>query len=130
MSYSDKLQLVKQALIKDCKDRICDNWNKMFDMWLSVEAHMEFGDLYQFHFKKEFSQYITSEIERILYFAGNNIFFVVCTFIQNNTDADLEDVLDFTESFISNQLDDFDNWCDEISMAMPDEDEKTEDNPS
>ena len=50
--------------------------------------------------------------------------------------ASLKNVLDFTEEFLSNQLDDFSNWCDEIMMSMPDEEDVVnnvipgEDNPS
>ena len=35
--------------------------------------------------------------------------------------ATLKNVLDFTEEFLSEQLDDFDNWCDDISQAMYEE---------
>ena len=72
---------------------------------------------------------MTPEIDSLLFFAGTNLSFAVQAFITFNKDTyDLNKLLKFTEEFINAQMDDFDNWCEEIMMAMPDEDE--EDEPS
>jgi hypothetical protein len=119
MGYQEKFELVRAALIKSCKDCISHNWDRMFDMWLSCEADMSYA--YQHEFKQQFSEYMNSEIESQLFFAGKNIVFAISAFMKIKRNASLKNVLDFTENFISEQLDDFDNWCDDIGQAMYEE---------
>lgn len=106
-------------------------------MWLMCEMDIEFT--YQNVFKTEFEQYITSEIESKLYFAGHNVKFAIKAFMSYNKKATLNTVLNFMENFILEQIYDFDNWCDEIGQAMYEEtseyerefeDDKKEDNPT
>jgi len=130
MSYSEKFQLVKDSIIAGCKRRIINNWQQMFDMWLSCEACMEFPDEYEKHFKAQFSEYMNDEVETKIWVSGKNIVYAINTFMEYKKNAKLNDVLNFTEKFICNQLDDFDNWCDEILMAFPDIDENTEEIPT
>jgi hypothetical protein len=127
MAFTEKLNLAKIALIRSCKKLITKNWEQMFDMWLSCEADMSYA--YQHEFKEQFSEYMNPEIESKLWFAGENIVFAICTFMEVKKNAKLKDVLDFTEKFILNQLDDC-SWLDDIMMAMPDEEEDNGDNPS
>jgi hypothetical protein len=91
-------------------------------MW----SYSSIKDDYIRQFKNEFSQYMNQNIEQRLWFAGYNISFAVQTFIDINPNYTLSKLLNFVETFITKQLDDFDNWCDEIILAMPDEEE----NPS
>jgi hypothetical protein len=109
----------------------------MFDMWLSCEADMEFGYGYQNKFKEQFSEYMNEDVNDALWLAGKNIIFAINAFMGCKDDADLDDVLAFTEKFVSEQLDDFDNWCDHIGSAMYEETSEYErehgengDNPS
>ena len=126
MGYSEKFQLVKNAIIIESKNRITHNWERMFDMWLSCEADMEFSNIYKTAFNHEFAQYITPDIETLLWLSGKNIVFAICAYTYVKDDADLDDVLRFTQRFIENQLDDFDNWCDDIGMAMYEESSECE----
>lgn len=119
--YDDKLALVKKSLITHCRKSITSNWEQMFDMWLSCEADLVFSSAYEYYFKEQFAKYITSEIKSNLMFAGSNILFALLAFMRYKGDADLEDILDFTEHFITSQFDDFDNWCEDIHMAMYEE---------
>lgn len=130
MSYSEKFERVRTSLIDYCKQRVIQNWDHMFDMWLNCEADLELGDGYQNKFKEEFSQYMNEDIEGQLWFAGKNVVFAIGAFISFKTDASLNEVVEFTEHFVDTQLNDFDNWCDEILLAMPDEEEHKDDNPS
>jgi hypothetical protein len=121
MAYEEKFELVRKSLIKYCKELIVKNWLQYFDMWLSCEADMEFGHGYQNEFKKEFGKYMNPEIEGQLWFAGKNLIFAIYAFMSYKDDAELYDVIDFTEKFVSHQLDDFDNWCEDIGQAMYEE---------
>ena len=121
MGYSEKFEIVKNAIITESKNRITHNWERMFDMWLSCEADMEFSNIYKTSFNDEFTKYMTADIETLLWLSGKNIVFAIGAYISVKEDYELNDVLSFTESFIENQLEDFDNWCDDIGMAMYEE---------
>ena len=126
MAYYEKLNLVEQSVVQDFRKCITDNWEKMFGMWLSCEADMEFGHGYQDEFKKEFSKYMNSGIDDKLWFMGGNVVCAVAAFTGYKDDAELDDVLDFTEEFIKTQMSQFTDWCDEISMAMYEESSECE----
>ncbi len=134
MTFYDKLSLVEKSLIKHCKERITDNINHMFDMWLSCEADWEFSHGYVKIFKEHFGSYITNDVESQLSFAGKNILYAIYTFISLKEDEyELEELLDFVENFISNQLEDFDHDYGATEWFYNGEtsgDETTEDNPS
>jgi len=133
MVYEQKFELVRNSLIKYCKDCISENYERMFDMWLSYEADMEFGHGYQNKFKEHFGDYITDEIEAQLWFAGKNIIYAINSFISlKNDDYELNELLEFVESFVSEQLDDFDNDYDTTEWFNSDNEnveETKEDNP-
>jgi hypothetical protein len=131
--YKQKFELVRNSLLKYCKDCISENYGRMFDMWLSYDADMEFGHGYQNKFKEHFGNYITDEIEAQLYFAGKNIIYAINSFISlKNNDYHLNELLEFVESFVSEQLDDFDNDYDTTQWFNSDNEnveETKEDNP-
>lgn len=110
MTYEQKFDLVRNRLISYCKSCISENYGRMFDMWLRYDADMEFGHGYQDTFKQNFGDYITDEINAKLWFAGKNIVYVINSFISlKNDEYELDELLDFVEKFISEQLDNFDN---------------------
>ena len=133
MAYYQKFELVRTSLITHCKKCISENYERMFDMWLSCEADMEFGHGYQNKFKEHFGDYITDEIEAQLWFAGKNIIYAINSFISlKDDDYELHELLDFVEKFISEQLDDFDNDYDTTEWFNSDNEnveETKEDNP-
>jgi hypothetical protein len=130
MSYEVKFEYVRVNLIEHCLNRVKNNWERGFDMWLMCEADMAFGDAYQVKFKEEFNDYINSDTESLLWFAGKNIVFAISGFMAYKNDATLHEVLDFTEKFITAQLNDFGNWCDDIMISIPDDNTSKEDNHS
>ena len=129
MNYEEKLERVRVSLVQYCLECVRENWDKMFDMWLSSDADMEFCYGYKEEFNKEFTEYMNPKIESELWLAGKNIVFAISAFMAYKDDATLNDVLDFTEKFLTAQLDDFGNWCDEIYNDMYNE-EMREDHPS
>jgi len=87
---------------------------------------MVFGYGYQGEFKKEFSKYINSSIDDKLWFMGGNVLCAICAFMRYKDNAELDDVLDFTEEFVSSQMINFTDWCDDIQMAMYEESSECE----
>ena len=127
MSYEEKFQRVKTSLVDFVKEKITSryNYNNEFHMW----SYSAIKEAYVSKFKDEFAQYMNDDIEAKLWFAGQNIGFAVQTFIDTNPNYTLRKLINFVETFLTIQLDDFGNWCDEIMMAMPDE-ENIEENPN
>lgn len=113
MSYSDQIVLVKYAIIDYCRDCITENWSDVFDMWLIHEADMDLGHGYQNKFKEQFADHINEKTEEKLWLAGKHLVFAISAFKKYKENTDLESILDFTEIFIKEQMDDFDNWCDD-----------------
>ena len=68
-------------------------------------------------------EYLKPETENRIHFAGHNLFFAIDTFESCNKKHNIKDLLHFTEEFISRQIDDFDNWAEEVCLAIPDEEE-------
>jgi hypothetical protein len=126
MSYGQKFEIVKQSLINFVREKISSryNYNNEFHIW----SYSAIKEAYVSEFKEEFSDYMNKNIEAKLWFAGQNIGFAVQTFIDTNPNYTLNKLLNFVDTFLTIQLDDFENWCDDIMMAMPDEEDQ-EDNP-
>jgi len=109
MSFSDRLDLVETALLESIKDDITNYHNELFHIWLNIDADMAFGCAYQNIFKEHFGDYITEEVKAQLWFAGKNIVYAIKTFIKIQDDYSLEELLDFVDTFVSEQLTDFTN---------------------
>jgi len=129
MSYEEKFDRVRNKLINFVKEKIESRYNfcNDFHFW----SYSVITDEYVSKFKEEFSYYITDEIESRIWFAGKNIAFAVQAFIDINPGYTCRSLLMFVEAFVTSQLDDFENWCDEVITAIPIEDNErnVEDNP-
>jgi hypothetical protein len=111
MTYEDKLDTIKGALVSYCKNSITENWSRMFDMWLTHEADMVFGNAYRRIFSEYFAQCINSNINTELWIAGKNCVFAITALLSYKRDATINDVLTFIEIFLTEQLNDLTNWC-------------------
>jgi hypothetical protein len=115
-SYNDQLDIIKGSIKRRIKQTIIDNHNGFFDMWLSYESDLELGTIYVDEFKGQFAQYINKEIEDKIYFAGQNVVYLMQ--IIWKPEVELEEILEKVESFMNVQLDDFDNWCEDIGSVI------------
>ena len=109
MSFSDRFDLAETALLDSIKDNITNHHNELFHIWLNIDADMAFGYAYQNIFKEHFGDYITEEVMAQLWFAGKNIVYAIKTFIKIQVEYSLEELLDFVDTFVSEQLTDFTN---------------------
>ncbi len=110
LSYEERLETIESSIKRRIKQKIIDNHNGFFGMWLSYEAEHELGTIYVNEFKGQFAQYINKEIKEKIYFAAQNIVYLIQ--IIWKPEVELDEILEKVESFMNVQLDDFDNWCD------------------
>jgi hypothetical protein len=135
MTYEERMNTVRTQLLTFVGECITEHHNQHFDMWFqSGDAAAAFGETYVFLFKNEFEQYMTPEIESKLWFAGQNVTFAIQAFVKSNPRHTLNTLLKFAEHIVKVQLDDVDNWCNDLYMAYPDDettdDVQIEDNPA
>jgi len=122
----EKFNLAKKSLISQCKQSVSKNHNRFFDMWLRSDADMEFGHGYQDIFKSHFGDKITPEIEGQLWFAGKHIIYAIKSFIFLKVDYYIDELLEFVDKFVTEQLDEFKNDYDVDDWF---DDEETDDDP-
>ena len=126
MSYQVKLERIERVLINTVKNEISNRYGcceNIFWYW----SYTAVKEAYVSAFKNEFPEYINESIKDKLWFAGQNFGFAIQTFISINPQFTLDDLLNFAEGFVSIQIGDFNNWCDDILMAIPDEDDESSD---
>ena len=110
----NKESTFKESLITHCKEIITENHNLMFEMWLKMEADMEFGHGYQHLFEDHFGGHAYNQNQ--LWFAAKNIIYAITAFISIKKVYKLEELLEFVEKFVSAQVDgvyndyDFDDY--------------------
>lgn len=130
MAFYEKFELARTKFVVECKKVITENFENMFNMWLHHEADMEIGHIYQDIFKEYFGDYITNEVKSQLWFAGKNIIYAISAFmIIKKEKYKLKDLLDFVDTFIAEQMDNFENDY-ECCEWFNEEAEHQEDNPS
>jgi len=131
MTYEQKFDAASKKFIVYCKGLITENFDQMFDMWLQMEADMEFGHGYEKIFKEQFGNYITEDVKKQLWFDGKNIIYAINAFIKiKKFKYKLKDLLDFVEGFVTEQLGDFDNNYDVSGWYNTEESTHTDDNPT
>ena len=130
-----KLQRVKLSLIQFVRDTISSRYHycNEFDMW----SYTPIKEGYVEKFREEFSEIMnTVDVDYMLHLSGRNVGFAVQTFTHVTPNYTLEKLLLFVETFVSNQLDDFFNWCDELCVDESDNEQNVHqtidqgDNPS
>jgi len=119
MTYEERFKIVRDHLISYTKEKITSRYNycNEFFMW----SYSAIKEEYVRAFKEQFEHYMTKENEALIWFAAYNIGVSVRAYINSHPEYKLEDLVEFVENFVKDQLDDFDNWCDDISQAMYEE---------
>jgi len=121
MQYTHRLLEVRKYLLDSVRGKIQHHWDEDFHIWLNGQASSELGHWYLHAVNQEFSMYTTPEINDILWVAGKSLVHAITAFMKYRDDPQLEDLLAFVELFIIQQMEDFDNWCEEIRVAMQEE---------
>lgn len=130
MNYKNCLALVKSYLPGMVAEKVRKTYLEFedrkgfFTRWLQEEASFEIADMYAGEFKKRFGNYITLKIENDIRLVAG----MIPNFLKAYVDIQ-EDELKWGRmcrlvcAFVEEQLEDFENWCGETSIGMPDEEE-------
>jgi len=129
MNYDDRLALVKSYLPGMVADAVrkhhvkSDDRNHFLICWLQGEGSFEIADMYAGEFKKRFGQYITLKIENDIRLVAG----MTCNFLKAYVDIHEDELklgrmCSLVKACVEEQLEDFDNWCGEVCIGMPDED--------
>lgn len=106
---------VKDSLKKFVKDNIKSEYEKHGGAWFETREFYEIAEAYAERFSKEFQNQMTPSFRDKLWFAGQNVAYVIHTFCKMYPCYGLIDLLRFVDRFVSEQLDDFDNWSHEFT---------------
>jgi hypothetical protein len=131
MNYDDRLGLVKAYLPGMVAEMVKDSYLKFEDRkgffmcWLQMEATFEIPDMYAGEFKKRFGNYITLKVENdIRLVAGMTRNFLKAYVDIQEDELKPGRMCHLVKAFVEEQIADFGNWCGEVCIGMPDEDEK------
>jgi hypothetical protein len=124
-SYISKLQKVENAIINECNEKITNEFNtNYFDMWLSCDASCELPNIYEREFKNEFGDLVDENTSLYTQSCGSNLYYHLDTITTIQRNLNLDELLEYVETFIKAQIDDFSNVCDHIQMSMSDDNEE------
>jgi len=134
MNYDDRLALVKYYLPRMVAEKVrksyleFENRKGLFVSWLRANASFEIADMYASEFKKRFGEYITMKIENDIRLAAGTIpnFLKAYLEIQDDAFECRERTCSLVKACVEEQLEDFENWCGETSIAMSDDEDEKE----
>lgn len=113
-THEDRLKKVKDSLKKFITDNVTSEYKKHNGVWFETREFYEIAEAYADHFSKEFQNQMTPSFRDKLWFAGQNVAYAIHTFCKIYSGYLLIDLLRFVNTFVSEQLDDFDNWSHEF----------------
>lgn len=113
-THEDRLKKVKDSLKKFITDNVTSEYKKHNGVWFETREFYEIAEAYADHFSKEFQNQMTPSFRDKLWFAGQNVAYAIHTFCKMYSGYLLIDLLRFVNTFVSEQLDDFDNWSHEF----------------
>ena len=133
MNYEDRLALVKAYLPWMVAEAVrkhhvkSDDRNHFLICWLRMDASFEIADMYAGEFKKRFGDYITLKIENDIRLVAG----MTCNFLKEYVDIHEDELkvgrmCSLVKACVEEQLEDFENWCGETSIAMSDDEDEKE----
>lgn len=135
MNYKDRLALVKSCLPRMVAEAVrkhhmeSDSRDSFFRCWLQSDAAYDIADIYAGEFKKRFGDYITMKIENDIRLMAGTIPQFLKAYLHigiqdNDINLNVGRMFRLVCAFVEEQLEDFENWCGEACLAMPNEEEK------
>jgi hypothetical protein len=114
MAYEQTLSKVSRELRGYIAKEIHMNYEDG-PVWIETEG-LDFVQEYIRVFKKHFGERITSTIQDQIHVAGKSIEYLILALFESDTDID--DMVRITTSFVSSQVEDMSNWCDELGESF------------
>lgn len=114
MDYEQTLNKVARELRGYVAKEIFMNYEDG-PVWVETEG-LDFVQEYINVFKKHFGERITPTIRDQIHVAGKSIEYLLLSLYKSDTDID--DMIRTTTSFVSLQVLDMINWCDELSESF------------
>jgi hypothetical protein len=131
MNYEDRLALVKSYLPGMVAEKVRKSYLEFEDRkgffvsWLRMDASFDIADMFASEFKKRFGEYITLKVENDIRLVAGMIPNFLKAYVDIQEDElKLGRMCRLVKAFVEEQLEDFGNWCGEVCIGMPDEDEK------
>lgn len=119
--YTQKLELVRKSLQIYYKGCIVQQWGDDFQSWLKYESAFELVDGFRRIFDDHLGKYIDLITYNYLYIAGIQIIVSIKAYMQMIPLCELETLLEFIRCLINEQIDEIDNWCDDILREIENE---------
>jgi len=109
MSFIQIFNSVEICIQISVKNKIINNHisPELFRLWLKYEAREDIAYIYQKEFIKRFRNHMNDEVIDQLGYAGKNLVYAILAFINKSYDINI--LLEFVESFITEQLKQFEN---------------------
>jgi len=125
MDYEDRIDLVKANLPDEVSRKVRKMYLEyqdregFFMCWLQMESNAELPDIYVNHFKHRFGEYITADVEQTIRLVSGTICHVLKAYVDTYEDKIiLKKLTDFVRNFVTEQVEDFGNWCEEVCQAI------------
>jgi hypothetical protein len=126
MNYHQRKEAAVKAIRESVSKSILRS-STYTEMWISIDAGSEIGEIFSGYFKKQFPEYITGAIEKTLYGIGyqiNNLLAALKT-------TDCIKLNKIVDAYIVEVFKDMTNWGYELFDSMPEELQNgDEDNPA
>lgn len=120
-TYDIKLKKVKDEIINKCKELIESEFNGMsslyFHTWIQMDGCCEIPQLYIDQFNNEFSEYIDDNCSGFIQSYGSHLGYHIDALITIQPNITFNKLFQYIKTFITNQFDDFNNCCGEISES-------------
>jgi hypothetical protein len=117
MSYIQRIQLAKEGILHFCRETISERWNNDFDVWLLLESNDDLYRVYKTTFRHHFHM-MNDTLKHILVVSASNTTSALRSFIKLSGTPEREEVLSFVETFLNEQMSDFDSLCADCELDL------------
>jgi hypothetical protein len=129
MRYEECLQRVKTKIVELTEKKIRESleehvYPEMFQCWIQADSDHEFGFLFVSTFKEFFGSNILQTEEHIIWHSGKQMAHLLQAMI--DTGINQKTMIKLAKSFVSDQVTDFGNWCEDVCIRMDCESEEDE----
>lgn len=129
MTYEESLEKAKTKIIELTEKKIRESLKEhsfpdMFSCWIRMDSDHEFGFLFIKTFKEFFGSNIHEKDETIIWEHGKQMAHLLQAML--DSDINQKTMIKLAKSFVSDQVGDFGNWCDDVCIRMGCETEEDE----